>query len=32
MIYTCSHKNYNSNKFKTYAISGNKGKDANYNS
>lgn len=31
MIYTCSHKNYNSNKFKTYAISGNKGKDANYN-
>lgn len=27
---TCSHKNYKSNSYTTYAISGNKGKDVNY--
>ena len=27
---TCSHKNYKSNSYITYAISGNKGKDVNY--
>ena len=27
---TCSHKNYKSNNYITYAISGNKGKDVNY--
>lgn len=30
MIYTSSHKNCNTNVLKTYAISGNKGKDVNY--
>lgn len=30
MIYTCSHKEYISNEFTTYAISGNKGKNAGY--
>lgn len=30
MIYTCSHHNYQSNLYKTYAISGNRGQDANY--
>ena len=30
MIYTCSHHNYQSNYYKTYAISGNRGQDANY--
>lgn len=30
MIYTCSHHNYQSNLFKTYAISGNRGKNVNY--
>lgn len=30
MIYTSSHKNYNSNIYVTIAISGNRGKDANY--
>lgn len=30
MIFTCSHKNYNSFCLKTFAISGNRGKDANY--
>ena len=30
MIYTCCHKNYVSNYYRTYAISGNRGKDANY--
>lgn len=30
MIYTCNHKNYDSNYYRTFAISGNRGKDANY--
>ena len=30
MIYTCSHKNYNSDLYRTVAISGNKGGDVNY--
>ena len=30
MISTCSHKNYNSNLYSTFAISGNHGRDANY--
>jgi len=30
MIYTSSHNNCKSNLFKTYAISGNRGRDANY--
>ena len=30
MIYTCSHKNYQSTIYKTYAISGNRGKNVNY--
>ena len=30
MISTCSHKNYNSNLYSTFAISGNRGRDANY--
>ena len=30
MIYTCSHHNYQSNLYKTYAISGNRGKTVNY--
>lgn len=31
MIYTCSHKNYKSDLYNTFAISGNRGRDANYN-
>lgn len=31
MISTSSHKNWQSNHYRTYAISGNRGKDANYN-
>ena len=31
MISTCSHKNYKSSLYRTYAISGNRGKDAGYN-
>ena len=30
MIYTSSHKNFETTIYKTYAISGNRGKDANY--
>lgn len=30
MISTSSHKNWHSNKYNTYAISGNCGQDANY--
>ena len=30
MIFTSSHDNYKSNKYKTYSISRNRGKDANY--
>jgi len=30
MVTTCSHKNYNSNVYKTFDISGNHGKDVNY--
>lgn len=30
MICTSSHNNWQSDKFKTYAISGNRGKDVNY--
>ena len=30
MIYTCSHDNYNSYFYLTYAISGNRGRNANY--
>ena len=30
MIYTSSHSSWQSNKYTTYAISGNRGRDANY--
>lgn len=30
MIYTASHKNWNSDEYRTVSISGNRGKDANY--
>lgn len=31
MIYTSNYNNCQTNKYKTYSISGNRGKDANYN-
>ena len=30
MISTSSHKEWNSDKYRTFSISGNRGKDANY--